>query len=154
MQIFFEEANKVLTGVSGGAASDQRDSSGAREQVSEIFQTFWRDGRKYQIYLHLLAQTVSALPPGILSSCNNGFFFQTKHPEDRDLVAAFIGRSEKGVVNTEYLRYLTRIPRGMAVTRLGYSEDVADLEPLLIRPLMVPGTEPSDREILDRLGSE
>ena len=79
MQIFFEEANKVLTGVSG-AAADQNASAGNKEQVSEVFQTFWRDGRKYKIFLHLIAQTVSALPPGILSSCNNGFFFQTKYP--------------------------------------------------------------------------
>ena len=72
MQIFFEEANKVLTGVSG-AAADQNASGGNQEQVSEVFQTFWRDGRKYKIFLHLIAQTVSALPPGILSSCNNGY---------------------------------------------------------------------------------
>jgi hypothetical protein len=31
----------------------------------------WRDGRKYNIFLHLLAQTVSELPSGILSSCAN-----------------------------------------------------------------------------------
>lgn len=105
MQIFFEEANKVLTGVSG-AAADQNTSASQAEQVSEVFQTFWRDGRKYKIFMHLIAQTVSALPPGILSSCNNGFFFQTKHPQDRDLIMAHIGRSEKGIVNTEYKRYL------------------------------------------------
>jgi hypothetical protein len=151
MQIFFEEANKVLTGVSG-AAADQNASSGNNEQVSEVFQTLWRDGRKYKIFLHLLAQTVSALPAGILSSCNNGFFFQTKYPHDRDLILAHIGRSEKGVVNTEYKRYLARIPRRMAIARLGYSDDVTQLEPMLVQPLMVPGNEPSDQEILDKLG--
>jgi hypothetical protein len=152
MQIFFEEANKVLTGVSG-AAADQNASSSQAEQVSEVFQTFWRDGRKYKIFLHLIAQTVSALPAGILSSCNNGFFFQTKHPQDRDLIMAHIGRSEKGIVNTEYKRYLARIPKGLAIGKLGYSEDVADLEPMLVHPLMVPGSEPSDQEILERLGT-
>ena len=151
MQIFFEEANKVLTGVSG-AAADQNVSAGSAEQVSEVFQTFWRDGRKYQIFLHLIAQTVSALPAGILSSCNNGFFFQTKFPHDRDLIMAHIGRSEKGVVNTEYKRYLARIPKRMAIAKLGYSDDVAELEPMLVSPLMVPGSEPSDQEILERLG--
>jgi len=151
MQIFFEEANKVLTGVSG-AAADQNVSAGSAEQVSEVFQTFWRDGRKYQIFLHLIAQTVSALPAGILSSCNNGFFFQTKFPHDRDLIMAHIGRSEKGVVNTEYKRYLARIPKHMAIAKLGYSDDVAELEPMLVSPLMVPGNEPSDQEILARLG--
>ncbi len=151
MQIFFEEANKVLTGVSG-AAADQNASAGKDEQVSEVFQTFWRDGRKYRIYLHLIAQTVSALPAGILSSCNNGFFFQTKYPHDRDLILAHIGRSEKGIVNTEYKRYLARIPRQMAIAKLGYSDDVNELEPMLVHPLMVSGKEPSDREILERLG--
>jgi hypothetical protein len=152
MQIFFEEANKVLTGVSG-AAADQNISASQGEQVSEVFQTFWRDGRKYKIFLHLLAQTVSALPAGILSSCNNGFFFQTKYPQDRDLIMAHIGRSEKGFVNTEYKRYLARVPKSLAVAKLGYSEDVAELEPMLVRPLMVPGSEPSDQEILERLGA-
>lgn len=152
MQIFFEEANKVLTGVSG-AAADQNSSGNQTEQVSEVFQTFWRDGRKYKIFLHLIAQTVSALPAGILSSCNNGFFFQTKHPHDRDLIMAHIGRSEKGIVNTEYKRYLARIPKGLSIGKLGYSEDVAELEPMLVHPLMVPGSEPSDQEILERLGA-
>ncbi|MFZ0532491.1 MAG: serine-rich protein, partial [Anaerolineales bacterium] len=152
MQIFFEEANKVLTGVSG-AAADQNASASQAEQVSEVFQTFWRDGRKYKIFMHLIAQTVSALPPGILSSCNNGFFFQTKHPQDRDLIMAHIGRSEKGIVNTEYKRYMARIPKGLAIGKLGYSEDVAELEPMLVHPLMVPGSEPSDQEILERLGA-
>ena len=150
MQIFFEEANKVLTGVSG-AAADQNVSAGNAEQVSEVFQTFWRDGRKYQIFLHLIAQTVSALPAGILSSCNNGFFFQTKYPYDRDLIMAHIGRSEKGIVNTEYKRYLARIPKRMSIAKLGYSDDVAELEPMLVSPLMVPGSEPSDQEILEKL---
>jgi len=151
MQIFFEEANKVLTGVSG-AAADQNVSAGNAEQVSEVFQTFWRDGRKYQIFLHLIAQTVSALPAGILSSCNNGFFFQTKYPHDRDLIMAHIGRSEKGIVNTEYKRYMARIPKRMSIAKLGYSDDVAELEPMLVSPLMVPGSEPSDQEILEKLG--
>ena len=152
MQIFFEEANKVLTGVSG-AAADQNASGNQTEQVSEVFQTFWRDGRKYKIFLHLIAQTVSALPAGILSSCNNGFFFQTKNPHDRDLIMAHIGRSEKGIVNTEYKRYLARIPKGLSISKLGYSEDVTELEPMLVHPLMVPGSEPSDQEILERLGA-
>ena len=66
---------------------------------------------------------------------------------------AHIGRSEKGFVNTEYKRYLARIPKSLAVAKLGYSEDVAEMEPMLVRPLMVPGSEPSDEEILERLGA-
>ncbi len=151
MQIFFEEANKILSGVSASAASDQGSSSGSSGPVSEIFQTMWRDGRKYQIFLHLMVQTVSELPAGILPSCNNMFAVQTKNPTDRDLVMTHIGRSEKGFVNTEYKRYLARIPRGMSIVKLGYSDDVTQIEPILLHPLMVPGTEPSDSEILSLL---
>ena len=153
MQVFFEEAAKVLRGVTGAATADQAGPALSGSQpVAEIFQTMWREGRKYGIFLHVITQTVSELPGGILASCNNGFFAQTKNPHDRDLVMAHIGRSERGVVNTEYKRYLARIPRGYAIAKLGYSEDVADIEPLLVHPLMVPGSEPSDEEIHQRLG--
>jgi len=151
MQIFFEEANKILSGVSsGGATSDQPSSGGGG--VSEIFQTMWRDGRKYRIFLHLMVQTISELPEGILSSCNNIFVVQTKNAKDRDMVMAHIGRSEKGFVNTEYKRYLARIPIKMAVVKLGYSDDVTQLEPVLANPLYVEGEEPDDIEIVSRLG--
>jgi len=151
MQIFFEEANKVLTGVSGGAASDQNAGEGGNP-VSHIFQTMWRDGRKYGVYLHLMAQTVSELPSGILSSCANLFVFQTKNAKDRDMILPHLGRSEKGLVNTEYKRYLARIPRTYAIAKLGYSADVHELEPVLIRPMMVECDEPSEQEIIQELG--
>jgi hypothetical protein len=152
MQIFFEEANKVLTGVSGGAASDQ-GSGESGNPVSHLFQTMWRDGRKYNIFLHLMAQTVSELPSGILSSCANVFVFQTKDPKDRDLILPHLGRSEKGLVNTEYKRYLARIPRSYAIAKLGYSEDVFWLEPVLVRPMIMLSHEPSDVEITRELGA-
>ena len=152
MQVFFEEAAKVLRGVSGAASTDTGPALTASQPVAEIFQTMWREGRKYDIFLHVITQTVSELPAGILASCNNGFFVQTKNPNDRDLVMAHIGRSERGVVNTEYKRYLARIPKGYAIAKLGYSEDVIDIEPMLVHPLRVPGSEPSDVEIHDRLG--
>ncbi len=151
LQIFFEEANKVLTGVSGGAPSDQGSTEGG-SQVSHIFQGMWRDGRKYGIFLHLLAQTVSELPSGILSSCANIFVFQTKDPKDRDLILPHLGKSEKGLVNTEYKRYLARIPRTYAIAKLGYSEDVFWLEPVLVRPMILRCEEPSDDEIIQELG--
>jgi hypothetical protein len=151
MQIFFEEANKVLTGVSGGAASDQ-NASDSGSPVSHIFQTMWRDGRKYGVYLHLMAQTASELPNGILSSCANLFVFQTKDPKDRDHILPHLGRSEKGLVNTEYKRYLARVPRTYAIAKLGYSLDVYELEPVLIRPMMVESDEPSEQEIIQELG--
>jgi hypothetical protein len=152
MQIFFEEANKVLTGVSGGAASDQ-GSGEAGNPVSHLFQAMWRDGRKYSIFLHLMAQTVSELPSGILSSCANLFVFQTKDPKDRDLILPHLGRSEKGLVNTEYKRYLARIPRTYAIAKFGYTEDVLWLEPVLVRPMIIRCNEPSDLEIVQELGA-
>jgi hypothetical protein len=152
MQIFFEEANKILSGVPSLSAGSE--GPGARGLgVSEIFQTMWRDGRKYGIFLHPVVQTISDLPDGILSSCNNIFIVQTKNPRDRDMVIAHIGRSEKGFVNTEYKRYLARIPLGMAIVKLGYQAEVTRLEPVLVSPLRVAGEEPSDQEILERLGS-
>jgi hypothetical protein len=151
MQIFFEEANKVLGGVGGGNPSSEGNNTGA--DVSEIFQSMWRDGRKYKIFLHLMAQTISGLPEGIISSCNNIFVVQTKNARDRDMVMAHIGRSEKGFVNTEYKRYLARIPIAMALVKLGYSDDVTQNEPILVHPLRVPGEEPSDQEIVKKLGT-
>ena len=149
LQIFFEEANKVLSGVSSGAASDSEKKGG---NVSTIWESMWRDARKYDIYLHLMAQTVSQLPPGILSSCANVFVFQTKNGADRDLLLPHLGKSEKGIVNTEYKRYLARIPKTYAIVKLGYSANVLDLDPVLIRPRLVEVDEPSDQQILNRLG--
>jgi hypothetical protein len=151
MQIFFEEANKILSGTGAGAATS--DGTGSKEGgVGEIFQTMWRDGRKYKIFLHLMAQTVSQLPEGIMASCNNIFCVQTKNAKDRDMVLAHIGRSEKGIVNTEYKRYLARIPLKTALCKLGYSDDVTQIEPMLVNPTRVPGEEPSDRDIISILG--
>jgi hypothetical protein len=151
MQIFFEEANKIISGVSGGAASDQSSTSSGKGQVSETILNQFRDGRKYRVLSHILVQTVSETPDGLLSSCGNLFAYQTKNPKDRDLVLAHIGRSEKGVVNTEYKRYLARIPREYAIVKLGYSTEVNDMEPMLIHPLMIRAREPSDSEIQARL---
>ena len=58
-----------------------------------------------------------------------------------------------GFVNTEYKRRLRRgaHPEGarrLAVVKLGYSDEVTDLEPLLVSPLRVPGAEPGDGEIV------
>jgi hypothetical protein len=148
LQIFFEEANKVLSGVGGNAGSDS-EKKGAN--VSAIWESMWRDARKYDIYLHLMAQTVSQLPPGILASCANVFVFQTKNALDRDLILPHLGKSEKGIVNTEYKRYLARIPKSFAIAKLGYSAEVLDLEPALIQPNMLRVSEPSDADILIHL---
>jgi hypothetical protein len=41
--------------------------------------------------------------------------------------------SEKGMVNTEYKRYLTRTPRIHAIAKLGYSADVYVMAPITAR---------------------
>ncbi|NJC87295.1 MAG: serine-rich protein [Desulfuromonas sp.] len=145
MQIIFEAANKVLSGVAVGSASD-RDGSSA-DQTAQIFLDMWRDGRKYKCFLHVLAQSVSELPTGILSSCNNGFFGQTKNDRDRQAVLAHIARNTKGFVNSEYDRFIARMPVGMAIAKLGYTADMLQTEPYLVEPLLLPAREPSDQEI-------
>jgi hypothetical protein len=152
MQIFFEEANKILTGVSSGGSSDGSSTGGS--EVSEIFSTMWRDGRKYKIFLHLMAQTISGLPDGIVSSCNNVFCVQTKNAKDRDMILAAFALSEKGFVNTEFKRYLGRIPIKMAIVKLGYTTEVTEMQPILANPTYVPGIEPNDTEIVQKLGTK
>lgn len=144
LQIVFEEANKVLTGVE--TEGDGRQFGAAT--TTELFQTMWRDGRKYRIFLHPVVQTVSELPPGILSSCNNSFFGQTKNPKDRDLMMAHLAFSEKGFTDEDYKRFISRMPAAMAVCKLGYSMDIVHTMPFLCRPVMVPAREPTDEEIL------
>ncbi len=146
LQIIFEEANKVLTGVE----TDASEKTGGATTV-ELFQAMWRDGRKYRIFLHPVVQTVSELPPGILSSCNNGFFSQTKNPKDRDLIMAHLAFSEKGFTDEDYKRFLSRMPAAMAIAKLGYSQDIIHTTPFLVRPLMVPAREPTDEEIYEAM---
>jgi hypothetical protein len=143
LQIVFEEANKVLTGTNAGSDDDQ---SGAAS-TSALFQSMWRDGRKYRIFLHPIVQTVSELPPGILSSCNNAFFSQTKNPDDRDLMMAHLAFSEKGFTDEDYKRFISRMPVAMAIAKLGYTTDIMQTTPFLCRPLMVPAEEPTDDEL-------
>jgi len=146
LQIIFEEANKVFNGVAAGASSDDSRAS----SVSAIWESIFRDARKYKILLVVLAQTASQLPSGILSSCANIYVFQTKDGRDRDILLPHLARSEKGIVNTEYKRYLARIPKTYSIVKLGYSEDVFDIEPVLIRPAFLHGHEPTDKEIVTR----
>jgi hypothetical protein len=94
IQIVFEEANKILAGLDSGGSEDESGQS-----TAEQFANMWRDSHKYGIWLHLITQSPSLVPPGILSSCNNIFVSQLKNPKDRDLVVAALHRSEKGFVD-------------------------------------------------------
>jgi hypothetical protein len=150
MDIFWEEANKILNGV-GQASGDDPSLSGG-SPVTQLWQAMWRDGRKYKVFLHPIVQTLSELPPGILSSCNNAFFSQMKNLKDRDLAVGHLARSERGVHDEEYKRWMSRIPYAQCVVKLGWSDQVTDIEPLLVRPLRVSAVEPTDTEILQRFG--
>jgi hypothetical protein len=150
LDIFFEEANKILSGAVNTVGNEGGTSS--RAAAIELWQQMWRDGRKYGIYLHPIVQTLSELPAGIQSSCNNSFFGQMKSLADRDLAVGHLARSERGFTDEEYKRYMSRIPKALAIVKFGYSEDVAEVEPMLARPLRVPGQEPTDAEIIERFG--
>lgn len=139
LDIFFEEANKILSGAVNTVGSDGASGTANRAAAVELWQQMWRDGRKYKIYLHPIAQTISELPAGIQASCNNSFFGQMKNLADRDLAVGHLARSERGFTDEEYKRYLSRIPRGLAIVKLGYSDEVMDMEPMLVRPLRVRG---------------
>lgn len=143
LDIIFEEANKIL----GGASSAGEGEGGTVGGNDRQFQVMWRDGRKYGIFLHPLLQTVHELPAGIMASCTNAFFGQLKNLKDRDLALGHLAWSEKGFTDEEYKRFMSRIPIAQAICKLGYTQDVALLQPMLIRPLMVPATEPNDAQV-------
>ncbi len=151
IQIVFEEANKILAGLDRAGGGDE---SGGGASTAEQFASMWRDSRKYGIWLHLITQSPSEIPQGILSSCNNLFITQLKNPKDRDLVIAGLHRSEKGFVDEGWRRFLASLPVARSVTKLGYSFDRAEVEPCYIQPLLLELTEPSDREIEERLGEK
>ncbi len=101
----------------------------------------------------MITQSPALIPPGILSSCDNLIATQLKNPKDRDLVVAAIARSEKGFVDESWRRFIARLPIGQSVARLGYSFEIAEQEPILLRPLMLKTPEPTDEEIGAQLGS-
>ena len=70
---------------------------------------------------------------------------------DHNMVLPHLGKSEKGMVNTEYKRCLARIPKTYAITKLGYSNDDFDLEPVLIQPAYIQSAGASEQEIVRAL---
>jgi hypothetical protein len=96
-----------------------------------------------------LVEFAEALPAGMRSSCANAFFGQLKHIDDRDATMAHIARSERGYVDEEYKRYLSRVAAARRVVKLGDGQDEAELEPMRMRRLRVPALEPADGEILE-----
>ena len=62
-------------------------------------------------------------------------------------VALHLRASPEAGMNTEYKRYLARIPKTYAIAKLGYSTGVFDREPVLIQPAYIQCAEPLDREM-------
>lgn len=145
MQIVFEEANKILAGL------DKTDEEGGLS-TAEQFANMWRDSRKYGIWLHLITQSPSLIPPGILTSCNNLITVQLKGQADQDAIITALARSPKGLVDEPWRRFLASLPVGRAVARLGYTTERAYLEPVYVQPLLLNLREPSDEEIAAVLG--
>ena len=116
---------------------------------SPIPSTF-RDAGKYLIYLGIVVQSPSELPPGIISSCNNLAAGQLKNGEDVKVVMSGLARSPVGFVDTHYARFVNRMQRGQFILKLGLAWDVARTEPLLFKPLMVEAREPGAGEIGER----
>jgi len=146
LQIFFEEANKILAGL------DARPDDEGGLTTAEQFANMWRDSRKYNVWLHLITQSPALIPLGILASCNNIFIGQLKNARDRDAVVAAVARSEKGFVDEPWRRFLASLPVGRMVVKLGYQADRARLEPVYLMPLMLNAAEPSDEDIAATLG--
>ena len=88
-----------------------------------------------------------------MASCNNAFFGQMKNLHDRDQAIGHIARSERGVHDEEYKRFLSRMPQGMLIAKFGLTTDIAGTEPMLAKALRVSAVEPSDNEILQRFGA-
>ncbi len=148
MQIFFEEANKMLAGLDNAASGEDAGGTSTADQ----FANMWRDSRKYGIWLHLVTQSPALIPPGILASCNNLFVTQIKNGKDQDVLLPALARSPKGLVDEPWRRFMGSIPVARSVVKLGYQTDRARLEPCYIQPLLLDAHEPSDNDILALLG--
>jgi hypothetical protein len=142
-QVIFEEANKILSGVDTGMS----DNTGAQAATAAQFEQMFRDGRKYGVFNYVIVQSPAEVAAGIMSSCNNVFVGQLKHPKDRDLMQAGIGFSEKGFTDEDHKRFMSRMPIGYTVVKLGYSMDQTQTAPMLMRPLLLDINEPTDTDI-------
>ena len=145
VNIVFEEANKILNGVSDGK------DYGGRYQT-DIFGKMFRDAAKYDFYLHALVQSPSALPEGIVSNCNNQAFGMLKGAQDQKMILPAIGKIPTGYRDQEYLRFAAEMPQGMFVGRFGLNPKRArrELAAFLFEPLQVLAKEPSDDEIWEK----
>jgi hypothetical protein len=148
LQIFFEEANKIFTRDSNVGGEDESGGVSASQRFSDMF----RDARKYRARLHIITQAPHLIPDDIVSSCINLMIGFLKNPRDKDLALSGLARSEKGFHDEPWRRFLSDLPIGMLIGRLPYTSNRELQRPFLFRPLMVNAPEPTDEEIVSRLG--
>lgn len=146
VQMVFEEANKIF-GTAGNS-----DEGSSKATTAQQFADMWRDSRKYNFWMHIIAQTPSDIPEGIRASCNNLFIGQLKDAKDEDIAMAMIHRSPRGFTDEAMRRFIGSLPKKMMMVKLGYSGDRAEVEPILIQPLMVRSARPTDEQIAVKLG--
>ncbi len=144
--IVYEEANKIF-----GAPKSGGEEGGGTD-ISSYAEAQFRDARKYGIFYKIIAQTPSAIAPGIISSCSNVVYSFLKNPKDKDLALSSIARSERGFYDEEWRRFLDDMPIGMAMGRFAYTADRRKQRTFLFRPLMLDVPEPTSEEIAERLG--
>jgi hypothetical protein len=138
VEVFIEEANKVLVGA--------EDTDGKKQSTPTLFEDMWRDSRK-AFYLHPITQTISALSSSILASCGNSYFFQSKDPADVDQILPHVAKSPKGVHDLPYVHHVSRLEVGACVVRRGLSKEKEEIEMSLIRPRMVARHLPNDETL-------
>jgi hypothetical protein len=148
LQIFFEEANKIFTRDNAFGGEDESGGISASQRFSDMF----RDARKYLARLHIITQAPHLIPDDIVSSCINLVIAFLKNPKDKDLALSGLARSEKGFHDEPWRRFLSDLPIGMLIGRLPYTQERELQRPFLFRPLIVNVPEPTDEEIVEKLG--
>jgi hypothetical protein len=151
VQIFWEELNKIVSGGQGGGEED--DGQGGDYLVAQLSQ-MWLDSRKANAWLHAITQVPSLIPRPIRQSCATTFFGNEKGADDRDIEVGVLARSEKGFADEAYRRWLSRLPYGQMVVKMGYAGDQRQLEPMKIRPAMLSLPVPSDEVLETLLGGQ
>jgi hypothetical protein len=146
VQIFYEELNKILSGIGGGD-----EEGGGGDYLIEQLSQQWLDSRKARAWLHGITQVPSLIPRAVRQSCANVFFANASGADDRDIEVGALARSEKGFTDEAVRRWLARLPIGQVVVKLGYTQAQCELEPMKIRPAMLALPKLDDDQLAKKL---
>jgi len=92
--------------------------------------------------------------PPLRHSVIDATLYEAEHPlikgmfNKADIGVWVLAKSEKGFTDEEYKRFVSRMPKAMAICKLGYAWETYALEAMLTRPIIVKGQEPADAELL------